>query len=87
MLYWGIFMFLLGALAFLDSFFNYGQIFRMVNSIFFMLLALGVLLRTRILMGKGFIEKLIERNESLEQQLEHLNISGTVEEKDPEMAK
>jgi hypothetical protein len=33
-------------LAFLDSLFNYGEIFRQVNSVLFMLVSLGLLVRT-----------------------------------------
>jgi hypothetical protein len=40
-------LFLLGVLAFLDSIFNYGEIFRQVNSFMFMLISLGVLIRLR----------------------------------------
>ena len=86
MLYWAITMFALGVLAFLDNFFNYGEIFRMVNSLFFMLLALGVLIRTRLLTRKAKFERLIERNENLERQIENLSLSAMVEDKNPETA-
>lgn len=84
MLYWGIFMFILGGMAFLDSFFNYGDIFRRVNSVFFMLLALGVLIRTRLLVGKGKIEKLIERNQELEHRVAEIKRPADVKEEEPE---
>jgi hypothetical protein len=78
-------MFLLGTLAFLDSFLNYGQIFRMVNSIFFMMLALGVLIRTRLMASKGRMEKLIERSENLEKQKSYLNMPEKIEENKPQL--
>ena len=84
MLYWGIFMFVLGGIAFLDSFFNYGDIFRRVNSILFMLLALGVLIRTRMLVGKGKIENLIERNRELEHRVAEFKRPADVKEPEPE---
>ena len=48
MLFWSTMLFLLGVMAFLDSLFNYGQIFRQVNTFMFMLISLGVLIRLRI---------------------------------------
>lgn len=47
MLWWSSILFILGILAFLDSIFNYGEIFRQVNSFFFMLISLGILIRLR----------------------------------------
>ena len=46
MLIWCAILFVLGILAFLDSIFNYGEIFRQVNSVLFMLTSLGLLVRT-----------------------------------------
>ena len=46
MLGWCAILFTLGILAFLDSIFNYGEIFRQVNSVLFMLTSLGLLVRT-----------------------------------------
>ena len=46
MLIWCAILFTLGILAFLDSIFNYGEIFRQVNSVLFMLTSLGLLVRT-----------------------------------------
>ena len=45
MLSWCIILFGLGVLAFLDTIFNYGEIFRRVNSVMFMLVSLGLLIR------------------------------------------
>ncbi len=47
MLAWCTILFFLGVLAFLDAIFNYGEIFRKVNSLMFMLISLGVLIRLR----------------------------------------
>lgn len=47
MLAWCAILFLLGVLAFLDAIFNYGEIFRKVNSLMFMLISLGALIRLR----------------------------------------
>jgi len=45
MLVWCTILFLLGVLAFLDSIFNYGEIFRQGNAFLFMFLSLGLLIR------------------------------------------
>ncbi len=50
MLWWSTILFVLGLLAFLDSIFNYGEIFRQVNSFFFMLISLGILIRLRYIL-------------------------------------
>jgi hypothetical protein len=49
MLIWAAMLFFLGVFSFLDSFFNYGEIFRRVNSVMFMLIALGLLIGIRSL--------------------------------------
>lgn len=46
MFVWCSLLFSLGVLAFLDSLFNMGEIFRQVNSVLFMLISLGLLIRT-----------------------------------------
>jgi hypothetical protein len=69
MLIWCLTLFGLGVLAFLDTFFNYGEIFRRVNSVVFMLLSLGLLVRTRMLVKFGKIEALLQRNIELESQV------------------
>jgi cytochrome c oxidase subunit IV len=81
MLVWCITLFVLGILAFLDTIFNYGEIFRRVNSVLFMLLSLGLLIRTRMLMKFQKIEKLEARNAELESQMAQLNQSTTTKEK------
>ena len=72
MLWWCAFLFLLGILAFMDTIFNYGEIFRRINSVIFMLTSLGLLMRvsmkTKIRTVEGYIQKI----QQLEQQLVEL---------------
>lgn len=68
MLYWCLTLFILGVMAFLDTFYNYGEIFQRVNSILFMLISLGLLIRTRMMMKAGKFEKLSEENKVYKQQ-------------------
>lgn len=69
MLGWCAILFGLGVLAFLDTFFNYGEIFRRVNSVVFMLLSLGLLVRTRLLTKFGRLEAILKKNTELESQI------------------
>ena len=46
MFVWCSVLFVLGVFAFIDSIFNMGEIFRQVNSVMFMLISLGLLIRT-----------------------------------------
>ena len=46
MFVWCAVLFVLGILAFFDSIFNMGNLFRQVNSVFFMLISLALLVRT-----------------------------------------
>ncbi len=46
MLFWCMLLFLLGIAAFLDAIFNYGEIFRKINSVLFLLISLALLVRT-----------------------------------------
>ena len=66
MLLWCAFLFSLGILAFMDSLLNYGEIFRMINSVIFMLVALGLLVRTSMKMKLRTIENLSDRVQQLE---------------------
>ena len=75
MLIWRIVLLVLGILAVIDSQVNYGQIFRSANSILFMLLALGVLVRTKILGTRGFRERLVRKNIELESRVAELERS------------
>jgi len=70
MLSWCIILFGLGVLAFLDTIFNYGDIFRRVNSVVFMLISLGLLVRLSMMARAGEKEKLQNRNEELKKQVE-----------------
>lgn len=75
MLIWSIVLLGLGILAVLDAQFNYGYVFRSANSIVFMLLSLGVLIRTKILKTQGFREQLIRKNIELEAKVKELQHS------------
>jgi hypothetical protein len=69
MFVWCTMLFLLGIAAFMDSIFNYGEIFRQINSVFFMLISLGLLVRTTTKMKARKIEGYENRIENLEMQL------------------
>ena len=66
MMMWCAILFGLGIIAFLDSLFNYGEIFRRINSVLFLLVSLGLLVRTSMKMKLRYIEGLRERIEELE---------------------
>ncbi len=82
MLAWSLVLFVLGILAFLDSQFNYGFLFRTVNSLMFLLVSLGILIRTRMLQKWGFREQLIINNDELRDQLVSLRNSRAAAEKE-----
>jgi len=69
MLSWCAILFVLGIAAFLDTFYNYGDIFRQVNSVLFMLVSLGLLVRTTTKMRLRITEGYIARIEKLEKEL------------------
>jgi hypothetical protein len=69
MLLWCAILFGLGIVAFMDSLLNYGEIFRMVNSVIFMLVALGLLVRTSMKMKMRTIENLTEKVKQLESMI------------------
>jgi hypothetical protein len=69
MLTWCALLFALGISAFLDSLYNYGDIFRQVNSVLFMLVSLGLLVRTTTKMRLRITEGYIARIEKLEKEL------------------
>jgi len=83
MLTWCAILFLLGIAAFLDSIFNYGEIFRQVNSVLFMLVSLALLVRTTTKIRMRKIEKYITRIEELEQKLNKMPQSKPMKEKQP----
>ena len=70
MFFWSLVLFILGITAFLDSQFNYGYMFRTANSLVFMLVSLGILVRTRWLAKLGFKEQLIENNDALKARIQ-----------------
>ncbi len=72
MLTWCVILFGLGLVAVLDSIFTYGEVFRRINSFLFMLLSLGLLIRTAIKARKGRVERYLEKIEWLEKRLEDL---------------
>ena len=69
MLIWCAILFLIGVAAFLDSLFNYGEIFRQVNSVFFLLLSLGILVRTTTKMKSAQLEQTYRRIDDLENKV------------------
>jgi hypothetical protein len=76
MLIWCGILFALGILAFMDSLFNYGDIFRQVNSVLFMLISLGLLVRTTTKIRTRSTEKYLERINTLEEQVFALQQPG-----------
>lgn len=76
MLAWCAILFILGILAFMDTIFNYGEIFRKVNSVFFMLISLGLLVRTSMKMKLKRIEGLVSRVAELEDHVAQLSRSS-----------
>ena len=69
MFIWCSLLFALGVLAFLDSLFNMGDIFRQVNSVLFMLISLGLLIRTTTKAKAKNREANIRKIRALEQQV------------------
>jgi len=75
MLVWCAVLFVLGVMAFVDSVFNMGQIFRQVNSLMFMLISLALLIRTTTKARAAKLEKYQDRVFSLEQRVNSLEAS------------
>ena len=75
MFLWCGVLFALGILAFLDSIFNMGDIFRRVNSVLFMLISLALLVRTTTKMKSQKKEEYEKRIFNLEQQVKNLENS------------
>lgn len=69
MLTWCGLLFTLGIAAFLDTIYNYGNIFRQINSVLFMLTSLGLLVRTTTKMKLRTMENSQRRIEQLEGEL------------------
>lgn len=72
---WCSVLFILGILAFVDSIFNMGEIFRRVNSVLFLLISLGLLVRTTTKMKSGKMENYEGRIYNLEQEVRVLKDS------------
>ncbi|MBK7140504.1 MAG: hypothetical protein IPH75_00315 [bacterium] len=72
MFMWVGLLFALGILAFVDSIMNMGEIFRTVNSVLFMLLSLGLLVRTTSKMKEKRMEHYENRIFNLEQQIKRM---------------
>lgn len=73
MLYWCIALFVMGIISFLDNIFSYGEVFRWINSALFMLVSLGILIRTKMMVKIGKIERLIEEVEFYKREISGLN--------------
>ncbi len=73
MLVWSAILFLLGVAAFLDALFNYGEIFRKINSVLFLLISLAILVRTTTKMKNAQIEQYEQKVEELEQKVNNLS--------------
>lgn len=69
MLMWSGLLFFLGLLAFVDSVFNMGEIFRRVNSVMFLLISLALLVRTATKMKEKKMENYEQRIFNLERQI------------------
>ncbi len=69
MLIWCCVILLLGISAFLDSIFTFGDIFQRINSVMFMLVSLGLLIRTSTKIKMAKREGYEKRIEELEQQI------------------
>ncbi|HOD65503.1 MAG TPA: hypothetical protein PKW75_08890 [candidate division Zixibacteria bacterium] len=72
MFVWCSLLFVLGILAFLDSVFNMGMIFRQVNSVFFMLVSLALLVRTTTKMKEKKVESYQDKVFQLERRVRTL---------------
>jgi hypothetical protein len=70
MLTWCAVLFVLGILAFLDAIVNppYGDIFRKVNSILFMLISLGMLIRLRKERSQHKVKSSVSKTEKIEER-------------------
>jgi hypothetical protein len=72
MFIWCAVLFLLGISAFMDTLFNMGEIFRKVNSVLFMLISLGLLIRTTTKMKESKVEHYKKQIFHLEQRIRTL---------------
>lgn len=72
MLIWCALLFFLGMMAFVDSVFNMGAIFRQVNSVMFLLVSMALLIRTTTKSRAQKTEKLKDRVFNLEREVSKL---------------
>ena len=72
MFIWCSVLFFLGIMAFVDSLFNMGEIFRQVNSVLFLLISLALLIRTTTKIKAKKIEQYENRIFNLERQVKTL---------------
>ncbi len=73
MLFWCGVLFVLGVTAFMDSLFNYGEIFRRINSVLFLLISLAILVRTTSKIKLAKLERFQQQVEDLEQKVNNLS--------------
>ena len=69
MVIWCIVLLCLGVMSILDTIFNYGAIFRAVDSILFMLVSLGILFRVKILTKRRHREQIEKNNDRLRERM------------------
>ena len=74
----------MGVMSFLDNIISYGEVFRWINSALFMMVSLGILIRTKMMVKTGRIERLIEEVEYYKQEITRLNQSVKEGKKDLE---
>ena len=72
MLAWCTLLLCLGILAFIDSVFNMGEIFSQVNSVFFMLVSMALLIRTTTKSRAQKTEKFQNKVFELEREVNRL---------------
>jgi hypothetical protein len=73
MLIWCCVLLFLGVTAFLDNIFTQNEIFRTINSVLFMLVSLGLLVRISTKKRIGQTESYLRRIDELEQQIKTLS--------------
>jgi hypothetical protein len=73
MLIWCCVLLFLGVTAFLDNIFTQNEIFRTINSVLFMLVSLGLLVRISTKKRIGQTESYLKRINELEQQVKNLS--------------
>ncbi|MEZ5360084.1 MAG: hypothetical protein R3F48_14805 [Candidatus Zixiibacteriota bacterium] len=72
MFFWCAILFVLGVAAFMDSMFNYGEIFRQINSVIFLLISVALLVRTSTKQRLAKTEHYLQRIEELEQKIANM---------------